>query len=654
MPGTLMFEGCLQAMAFYLAALGFTTDRDGWRFQPVSGVAYPLRCRGQVTPTSKKLTYEIFVEEVIGGPNPTLFADLLCTVDGLKAFHARGMGLELVPDWPMTSRPKLIEEIAAIDAAAGPVATDAEGFPFDYASLMACAWGRPSKAFGSMYQPFDGHRRVARLPGPPYHFMSRVTRIDGELGKFKPGVTIELEYDIPPDSWYFTENGHPTMPFCVLLEAALQPCGWLASAVGSALTVDRDLSFRNLDGTGTMHVELLPDVGTFRTVVTITNISNSAGMIIESFDVNCFVGDTLVYDLKTVFGFFPEEALKNQIGLPTSDAQRGWLTADSDFAVDLTARPAKYCTGGAQLAEPMMLMLDRVSGFWPEAGEAGLGILRGEKDVDPSEWFFKAHFFQDPVQPGSLGLEAMLQLLQFYMLETGMADGIADPHFEPLALHRPMTWKYRGQVTPHNALIASTIEITEVGRDEGGPFAIAKGSLWVDGKRIYESPDMGMRIVSGGGKKKPDLTEPERSIVLDPGVDAWLSDHRPTFNRPALPMMSMVDLIASAVSDPAPGTPARTVIGMQNVRVHRWVDFEGPRTLRTTVDGDQVALLDGDDIVATATVQTGEYLIPPAPLQPLSGESCTLPYETGALFHGPTLQLMTRWVLSPEGASSIL
>ena len=77
----------------------------------------------------------------------------------------------------------------------------------------------------------------------------------------------------------------------------------------------------------------------------------------------------------------------------------------------------------------MLRMLDRVSGYWPGAGEAGLGIWRGEKDVDPSEWFFKAHFFQDPVQPGSLGIEAMLQLLQFAMIERGLAEGMNAPPF---------------------------------------------------------------------------------------------------------------------------------------------------------------------------------------------------------------------------------
>jgi 3-oxoacyl-(acyl-carrier-protein) synthase/3-hydroxymyristoyl/3-hydroxydecanoyl-(acyl carrier protein) dehydratase len=492
MPGTLMFEGCLQAMAFYLAGLGFTISRDGWRFQLVPDEAYDLRCRGQVDPGSRKIVYEVFVEELHDGPVPTLYADLLCTVDGLKAFHARRIGLQLVPDWPLSSRPELLEPK---DIENRMVAESNDGFRFDYASLLASAWGRPSHAFGPMYMVFDGPRRVARLPGPPYHFMSRVTRINGEIGSLEAGAGIELEYDIPAEAWYFDENGSRTMPFCVLLEVALQPCGWLASYVGSTTTSSEDLFFRNLDGTGCMHREVRPGEGTLRSQVTIDKISRTGGMIIESFSVATFLGDELVYEHETVFGFFPRAALENQKGLPAS--QDELLTRQSNLAVDLTFECERYWSGPLHPARPRLLMLDRVTGFWPEGGGKGLGALRAEKDVDPAEWFFKAHFFQDPVQPGSLGIEAMVQLLQLYMLEAGMHHGIDNPRFEPLALQVPLTWKYRGQVVPGNQLITTTMEIVDRGSDERGLYAIATASLWVDGKRIYEAANLGMRIISG-------------------------------------------------------------------------------------------------------------------------------------------------------------
>ena len=487
MPGTLMFEGCLQMMAFYLAALGYTLDKDGYRFEPVPEEPSALHCRGQVLPESKELVCEIFVERVMDGPTPTLYADLLGTVDGLKAFHARRMALRLVPDWPLTSRPEATHALAARTPTA---VAERDGFAFDYASLLACALGKPSLAFGPMYRVFDGTRRVARLPSPPYHFMSRVTRVIGAMGVLEPGASVEIEYDIPDDAWFFDAVGPRTMPFSVLLEAALQPCGWLASFVGSALTTEEDLCFRNLDGKGTVLREIFPDSGTLRTVATLKSVSQSGTMILEAFDVECFVGDEKVCHLTTGFGFFPPAALKDQVGLPTTPAERQRVDAPSDFFVDLTTSPARYSAGTARLPGPMLRMIDRVTAFSP-------GFVRGEKTVDPAEWFFKAHFFQDPVQPGSLGVQAMLQLLQFYMLETGMHEGFEEPRFEAIAIEREVVWKYRGQVVPTNGRIRTTAQIVEEGKDARGSFVMADASLWVDEKQIYRASAIGMRIVEG-------------------------------------------------------------------------------------------------------------------------------------------------------------
>ena len=649
MPGTLMFEGCLQAMGFFLAGLGFTTDADGYRFEPVPEEPFQLHCRGQVIPTSRELTYEVFVEEVVGGPTPVLYADLLCTVDGLKAFHARRVGLRLVPGWPLDEGSALLDPTASsgragvLPPSAHPIAVaEADGFRFDQRSLIACANGRPSQAFGPMYTPFDGTTRVARLPNPPYLFISRATETVGPIGSMQEGLGVTMEYDIPADAWYFDENGCRVMPYAVLLEAALQPCGWLASYTGCALSSDQELFFRNLDGTSTLHVDLLPTSGTLRTVVNNTGISKMGPMIIVNYAVECFVGDQLVYDMTTVFGFFPGEALANQVGLPTTPEQRAQLEAPSDFLVDLVARPAGYWESGRpQLADPMLLMLDRVTAFDSAGGGAGLGFARGEKDVDPGEWFFKAHFFQDPVQPGSLGIEAMIQLLQWFMLETDMDDGVPAARFEAIGTKQPMTWKYRGQVIPTNGVIGSTLEITDIGRDERGPFAIASASLWVDGKRIYEASGLGMRIVSGGAPGR----EP---IVLDPSVDSWLGDHCPTYTRPALPLMSIVDLLASSapISDP--------VIGLRDVKVGGWLDVAERRELHVDRRGAAVRLLHGDRELASGRLLTGAFPPRPEPLPLLEGPVIESPYASGALFHGPAFQVLERLVRTAAGASSIL
>jgi acyl transferase domain-containing protein/3-hydroxymyristoyl/3-hydroxydecanoyl-(acyl carrier protein) dehydratase len=491
MPGTLMFEGCLQAMAIHLTGLGFTLERDGWRFEPVPEERVKLVCRGQVVPSSREVVCELFIHDVCGGPIPAIHADLLGTVDGLKAFYAENMGYRLVPDWPLSTRQELLENYREPK----PVATTA-GFEFGYASLLACAWGKPSDAFGEMYRMFDGHRRAARLPGPPYHFMSRVIRLEGEMGVTKPGGYAELEYDIPRDAWYFSENSSRTMPFCVLLEAALQPCGWLASYFGCALDADEDLAFRNLDGTGTLLGEIRPGARCLRSKIKVLQISKSGDMIIVGLDVECELDGMPIYRMNTIFGFFPHTAFQNQVGLPVTAEERTLHALPSEFFVDLSTRPSRYFEGTPHLPSGMLLMLDRVTGFWPDGGQARLGRVRAEKDVRSEEWFFKAHFYQDPVQPGSLGMEALLQLLQFYMIEKDLGNGIINLRFEPIALDRSVTWKYRGQVLPENRIVTTEVEIVEVGRDDRGVFVIGNGTAYVDEKRIYQIQHIGMRIVS--------------------------------------------------------------------------------------------------------------------------------------------------------------
>ena len=672
MPGTLMCEGCLQAMAFYLAAMGCTINRDGWRFEPAVDETYKLQCRGQVTPRSRRLTYEVFVEEFIDGPQPIIFADILGTSDGRKIFHGRRMGLRLVPDWPMTSM-DLGRLIAASDRDR-EVATLPDGFRFGYHSLLSCAWGRPSDAFGAMARIFDGTRHIARLPGPPYHFMSRVTRVEGEMGSLRTGASIELEYDIPPDAWYFDDNGAPLMPYCVLLEAVLQPCGWLAVYIGCPGSSEKDIYFRNLDGTGTVHAELPRDAGTLRTRTTLKSISRMGDIILVSFDVQCHVGQTLVYTLDTGFGFFPAEALASQVGLPVSEEQRRQLTRPAEIQIDLARRPARYFDGEPRLPGPMLLMLDRVSGYWPGEGRAGLGRLRGEKDVDPSQWFFKAHFFQDPVQPGSLGLEAMLQLLQFYMLHEGMQQEIPSPLFEPIALQRPFTWKYRGQVIPERECITVEMEILERGRDDRGVYAVAESSLWVDGLRIYYTPNLAMRIVPGPVTIPADTvgTVAAEDEVLDPQVDRWLQDHRPNWTLPTLPLMSMLDRLAAAALRQAPGLQVTQV---RDLSITGWLIFDGPRRLRTEArvversDEEVVvetgllawreaarAELSRFEQVATATVVLApSHAAGPAPMPPLEGtEPMPDPYGCGALFHGPAFQLLRRLELGAGGSTAWL
>ncbi|MBK5257788.1 MAG: hypothetical protein JJE39_17325 [Vicinamibacteria bacterium] len=483
MPGTLMFDGCLQAMAFYLTACGFTLDKDAWRFEPVPEMTYKLRCRGQALPSSRKLVYEVFVAEVHDGPEPTLIADLLCTVDGVKAFHARRLGLRLAADVPV-SRDLLIE------AQMREAAAQAPGRAFDDVAILATAIGRPSDAFGPSYVPFDGPRRLSRLPSPPYKFFSRVRSLNSPAGDAKKGASVVAEYDVPPSDWYF-EDGRGLMPWAVLLEAALQPCGWLALATGLPLKTPEGLYFRNLDGEAVVYRNLRPGPNRLITNVTLKDVSTSGGISLVSFDVVCQDDAGDVLKLSTSFGFFPNAALARQVGLATEPSEASMferaLEADTfDLASMRLSEPA---LPGGQLA-----LLTRVRALWPGGGNARLGSALAEHDVDPSAWFFKAHFFQDPVQPGSLGIHMLIELLVVLALEREKKEGSTRTQAESVAPSAPTVWRYRGQVLPESKVVSVLVEVTAAQDTAAGRRYWGAGSLFVDGLKIYTAKDLSVDL----------------------------------------------------------------------------------------------------------------------------------------------------------------
>ncbi len=695
MPGTLMFEGTMQTMAIYMTALGLTMACDGWRFEPVPFETYKLVCRGQVTPQSREVVYEVFVREIIAGPEPTLFADLLVTVDGLPAFRCGRMGLRLSPGCPMDMGLKELEGYVEPK----PVA-EGHGVKFDLKAMLACAVAKPSLAVGPLYEKFDTHRRVARLPGPPYHFMSRVTEVVGELGVAKAGTSVVAEYDIPSDAWYFAENkganGKPTMPNAVLMEIALQPCGWVGAYAGCPLDFDVDLFFRNLDGTGVQRREITPSTGTLRIRSTLKSIAQAGGTIIAAFDGEISDDDGPVYTFDTVFGYFRLEALQQQVGLPVSEEQRSLLQLPcASPVVDLRTRPEEFFGPGARLADPMLLMIDRVTGRWRTDGSVGLGRWRAVKDINPDEWYFKAHFYRDPVQPGSLGVEMMLQLIQFAMLDRGLGIEMGpSARFEPVALHEAISWRYRGQIVPTNKQITAEVEITRLERDDdGGVTAVAEANLWCDGIRIYSASNLAMRMTPGApeGQRQteidsaavpstpsapvpPPLPTPEPApattmeTTLDPARDTWVADHCPSYLIPSLPMMSVLDLFVQAASRVV---GVGKVVEVADLRLDRWVVVDAPKRLRVVVEPIELGRFAGrlevwrdapraelsrwethaQAVITTANNYAGVPTTP-APLNDVV--PFANPYD-GTVFHGPAFAtLMDGAQIGRNGSSGTL
>jgi acyl transferase domain-containing protein/3-hydroxymyristoyl/3-hydroxydecanoyl-(acyl carrier protein) dehydratase len=472
MPGTLMYECCLHTLRVFLLRMGWVASADDACWQPIPGVKSRLKCRGQVLDSTRTVTYEISIRELGYDPEPYAICEALMYADGKPIVDITGMCVRLTG----TDRAR-IEALWAGrgEAAAGPAPKPAV---YDNASIVAFGGGKPSEAFGQPYEVFDEARRIARLPRAPYQFLDRITQVRGAPFVMEAGAFAEAQFEVSPDHWYFDSNRQDDVPFAVLLEAALQPCGWISAYVGSALTSQTDLRYRNLGGEATLlgPVDRRPDVITTR--AWLERVSHSAGMIIQNFRFECFSQTRgKVYAGTTYFGFFSDEALAAQVGIRGAQLPE---VRGRAFAV-----PAD-----APYPDDQMRMVALVDGLSLEGGPAGLGSVAGSIGVDPQAWFFQAHFFQDPVWPGSLGLEAFLQLLKVYAGQRWKLG--PDAAFATMPLQKPHKWSYRGQIIPSCQRVDVFASITAV--DESRRRVVADGYVSVDGKPIYELNDFGLEV----------------------------------------------------------------------------------------------------------------------------------------------------------------
>lgn len=137
--------------------------------------------------------------------------------------------------------------------------------------------------------------------------------------------------------------------------------------------------------------------------------------------------------------------------------------------------------GNAQLPTPNMLMMDRISLITDEGGLFEKGEIKAELDITPDLWFFECHFPGDPVMPGCLGLDAMWQLVGFYLGWLGNPG-----HGRALGVGEV---KFTGQVLPTASKVTYQIDIKRV-ITRKLVLGIADGTVEVDGRQIYTATDL--------------------------------------------------------------------------------------------------------------------------------------------------------------------
>ena len=152
-----------------------------------------------------------------------------------------------------------------------------------------------------------------------------------------------------------------------------------------------------------------------------------------------------------------------------------------------SGRGGYFGPGNAQLPAPPMLMMDRITSITLDGGDFGRGQVVAELDINPDLWFFACHFIGDPVMPGCLGLDAMWQVIGYWLGWSGSpgkgrAIGVGEVSF-------------RGHITPETRLVRYEVSLRQVRRGRLSMGA-ANGRLFADDACVYAANDLKVGMIA--------------------------------------------------------------------------------------------------------------------------------------------------------------
>ena len=161
------------------------------------------------------------------------------------------------------------------------------------------------------------------------------------------------------------------------------------------------------------------------------------------------------------------------------------MKAKSNYSYDELidcANGKLFGPGNAKLPSPPMLMFNRITNIADIEGKFKKGLIEAEFDIEKKMWFFDCHFKDDPVMPGCLGLDAMWQLVGFYLgwkgePGKGRALGVNSV-------------KFTGEVLTTAKIAKYTVNIKRILKKEGAVVGLADGTLYADNKAIYQAESL--------------------------------------------------------------------------------------------------------------------------------------------------------------------
>ena len=407
------------------------------------------------------------------------------------AAEAAQRGSALHEQFLQRRRDGMIEMQRILAIQLGEVETPTNPALFDSHQLDEFGTGQISRCLGADFAQYDT-RRIPRIPNGDLKMMTRVVEIIGTRHAYHQPASVTVEYDVPQDAWYMGETVFPHIPTSLMMEIALQPCGFLSAYLDTYAAVPYgDFYFRNLDGSA--RLVSTPDVRG-KTITTHARLLSSiigGGTVIQKFAFELTCAGATLYEGESSFGYFSVETMANQVGLDGAKRVLPWLREPANSGMQAQPLDLRQMQA-AQNRRPhyrqpagKMNFVDSVT-LVPGGGRYGQGYLLAARPVNPRDWFYPFHFHGDPVMPGSLGVEAILETMQAGALALDLAGTMPNPRFGLFPGAPAMDWRYRGQITPAHKNVELEVHLSGILREGGNTCLLGDASLWVDGLRIYE------------------------------------------------------------------------------------------------------------------------------------------------------------------------
>ena len=498
----------------------------------LSKLAFPMDLIRETTPAKKEVTPMIQNNTPAVAPKATAMSGAEFT----QVLQQQLMNNEKAFKMFMDAQNKLYEQMInapvtfaapakAAAPVAAPVAAPAKTTKFPNAS-KTCLYNREqvvtmtdtsmAAVLGEKYKEVDKYPVRARMPLPPFLFVSRIMSIDAEFGVFRPS-SIVTEFDLDEDN-VFRCSDRIISP--LVASEASHVAIFLLGYMGLDAISQGTLSYRAIDSSMTAYSERPFQVGdTLRTVLKIDRFVKNGSTTLLFFTFESYNADELIFITEATGGFFTKADLasnkgiispKKQLKMNVEPMEFPHLSSTTKTSYNKEEMEAFYradyeaCFGVKPQATHKEMyylphdikMIDKVTNIDYNGGIYGRGLINGEKQITPDMWPFKAHFKNDPVFPAIIVSDGVTQLGMFLFAHAGLLNKFPNPYFTSV-VGNCVKSRFRGQTRHGYSTLRYEVSIKELVEYEDHIDLFYDAKIFNDEVQIMQIDSYALRIRNG-------------------------------------------------------------------------------------------------------------------------------------------------------------